>query len=124
MNYLSIDYGTKRIGLAYAFDGFISTLPAIKNDSSVFTEITSVIKKYSIGRVFVGVSEGDFAVKTRNFVSKLQEKVDVPVETVEEAVSTIEADEIFKDNQKKSKDYKKKIDSIAAAVILRRVISL
>lgn len=124
MNSLSIDYGTKRVGLAYSFNGFISTLPAIKNDDSIFTEIQSAINRYSIDQIFVGLCEGKFAEKTKYFVVKLREEVNLPVETVEESISTIEADSIFKNNQKNAKKYKKTIDSIAAAVILRRAIGL
>ena len=48
--------------------------------------------------------------------------VELDVELIEEAVSTIEADEIYKENKKSKKKYKSLIDSIAAAVILRRAI--
>jgi RNase H-fold protein (predicted Holliday junction resolvase) len=44
------------------------------------------------------------------------------IETVEESVSTIEAEQIYIQNGNKKKDYKKLIDSVAAAVILRRII--
>lgn len=54
MNCLSIDYGSKRIGLAYSQDGFIFTLPAINNDSSVFIKLQSVVSQYSINQIFVG----------------------------------------------------------------------
>jgi RNase H-fold protein (predicted Holliday junction resolvase) len=47
----------------------------------------------------------------------------LPIETVEEAVSTIEADQIYLANKKPKKDYKKNIDAIADAVILKRVIN-
>ena len=46
----------------------------------------------------------------------------LPIDTVEEAVSTIEADTIFKKNKKSAKLYHQLIDSISAAVILNRVI--
>ncbi len=124
MNCLSIDYGSKRIGLAYSQDGFIFTLPAINNDTSTFTKLKSIISQYSINQIFVGLSEGDFAIKTKKFISILKEKIILPIETVEEAISTIEADSIFKKNKKNSKKYKENIDSISAAIILRRAISL
>jgi len=36
MNYLSLDFGTKRIGMAISENGFISTLPVLKNDETIF----------------------------------------------------------------------------------------
>jgi putative transcription antitermination factor YqgF len=116
MTALGIDFGTKTIGLAYSLNGFIFTLPPIKNIPSKYNQIQSLIGEYSIEKIYVGLSEGKIAKLTLKFVSELQAIINLPVETVEEAVSTIEAQEIQKIN-------KKSIDSTSAAVILRRVIS-
>lgn len=123
MNYLAIDYGSKRIGLAVAINNIINPISSIKNDDKLFQNIKKIIVEYDIQKIFIGVSEGEFADYTKKFVKKLSNVVTLTIETIEEAVSTIEANQIFLNNQKKKKDYKKKIDSIAAAVILRRVIS-
>jgi RNase H-fold protein (predicted Holliday junction resolvase) len=59
---------------------------------------------------------------TKDFVNELRNMLQLNIETVEEAVSTIEAQQIYINNKNKKKDYKKLIDSVAAAVILRRII--
>jgi putative Holliday junction resolvase len=122
MNYLGIDYGSKNIGLAVSTLGIISTIPAIKNDDHVVENLQKIITDYKIEKVYIGVSEGEFAIRTKTFVEKLQNVLQLDVETVEEAVSTIEAQQIYIKNKNKKKDYKKLIDSVAAAVILRRII--
>jgi putative holliday junction resolvase len=122
-NILAIDYGTKHIGLAYSVSGIISTLPSVNNDQNLFANLKAIISQYSISKIYVGLSEGVIAKKTLVFVSQLTDMLKLPVETVEEAVSTIEATEIFRQNLSKRKDYKKLVDSVAAAVILRRVIN-
>jgi len=122
MNYLAIDYGTKNIGLAFSQDGLISTLPSIKNDNRTFQQIIKIIDEYSIVKIYVGLSEGKVADLTREFVIKLQKMVTLPIETVEEAVSTIEATAIYKNNRSSRRSQDKKIDSVSAAVILNRVI--
>jgi len=122
MNYLAIDFGTKRIGLAYSQDGIISTLPAIKNDPELIKNIKKVINEYHIDKIYVGISEGVFGDTTQKFVTYLGSMIRLPIDTVEEAVSTIEADTIFKKNKKSAKSYHQLIDSISAAVILNRVI--
>ena len=122
MNYLAIDFGTKRIGLAYSQDGIISTLPAIKNDPELIKNIKKVINEYHIDKIYVGISEGVFGETTQKFVTYLGSMIRLPIDTVEEAVSTIEADIIFKKNKKSAKLYHQLIDSISAAVILNRVI--
>lgn len=123
MNYLAIDYGTKRIGLAYSLNGIIFTLPMVSNDDKFPKFLEKIIFDYHIEKIFVGLSEGKVAEMTKKFVSHLSTMIKLPIETVEEAVSTIEADSIFRESKKNTKNYKKQIDSIAAAVILNRVIS-
>jgi len=120
MNYLAIDYGTKRIGLAITVMDIISPIDGIPNDKSIFDNLNKIISSYKIDKIFVGMCEGDFAIKTKKFVTELRSMVKLPVETIEESVSTIEANKLFSDNKKKKKKYKKSIDSIAAAIILRR----
>lgn len=122
-NFLAIDYGSKRIGLAYSVSGIITPLPVLKNDDNFFSSLTKIISEYQIGKIFVGISEGNFAADTQKFVTRLRSMLKLPIETVEEAVSTIEAQSIYISNKKKKKDIKQLIDSLAAAVILRRVIN-
>jgi len=123
MNYLGIDYGSKRIGLAVATEGIIEPIHPIKNDTKLFENLDKIIIDYQVGKIFVGISEGEFALQTKKFVDKLKSMVRLSIETTEEAVSTIEAEKIFLTNHKKKKNYKNNIDSISAAVILRRVIN-
>ena len=122
MNYLAIDYGTKRIGLAVSVMGIITPIPVIKNDEFTVDNIKKAISDYKIDGIYVGVSEGEVANMTKTFVEKLRGVLQLNIETVEEAVSTIEAQQIYIKNKNKKKDYKQLIDSVAAAVILRRIL--
>ena len=123
MNALSIDYGSKRIGMAISIQGIIQPLTVIKNDPHFLDQLNQIISDYKIDKIFVGISEGLFALKTKKFVDELKNMIILPIETVEEAVSTIEADHIYSANKRPKKDYKKNIDAVAAAVILQRVIN-
>lgn len=115
MNYLSIDYGTKRVGFAYTLNNIIFTLPQVDNDDKLFIKIKKIIIDHKINKIFVGLSQGQFALKTLDFINSLKNEISIPVETVEEAVSTIEAHKLKKT---------KSIDSIAAAIILNRAIGV
>ncbi len=117
MNYLSLDYGTKRVGLAYTINNIIFTLPQIDNNDKLIIQIKKIITDYKINKIFVGMSQGKFALVTKSFVNKLKTATNIPIETVEEAVSTIEASKIRPKNSKK-------LDSVSAAIILNRAISL
>jgi len=122
-NYLAIDYGTRHFGLAYSQKGIISTLLPIANDNNAIAKISEVVNQYHVVKIYVGLSQGRVADLTLKFVSKLRRMLKLPVETVEEAVSTIEAEDILKASRNRRKTYSGKIDSVSAAVILRRVIS-
>jgi len=115
MNYLSIDYGTRRVGLAYTINNIIFTLPQVANNDKFIPTLKNIIKIHTISKIYIGLSQGKFATITKNFISKLEAEVSIPIETVEEAVSTIEAHQL---KPKKSQS----IDSIAAAIILNRAI--
>jgi len=54
MNYLAIDYGTKRIGLAITVMDIISPIDGIPNDKSIFDNLNKVISSYKIDKIFVG----------------------------------------------------------------------
>lgn len=123
MNCLAIDFGTKRIGLAYSLNNIIFTLPMVKNNDKIFEKLSQIILDYKINQIYIGLSEGKIAQITKNFIVKLSDVIKLPIETVEEAVSTIEADNLFLENKKKHKTYQKEIDSMAAAIILNRVIN-
>jgi RNase H-fold protein (predicted Holliday junction resolvase) len=117
MNYLSIDYGSKRVGLAYTVNNIIFTLPQINNDNNTLSKIQKFINSHTIGKIYVGLSEGKFAQKTLDFVNILKKEFNVPVETVEESVSTIEANQLRPNNPKKN-------DSVSAAIILNRALGV
>lgn len=123
MNCLGIDFGIKNIGLAYSRDGFIFTLKSITNDGQVMEKLAAVIKEYDIHKIYLGLSEGAVARKTLAFASRISSVLKLPVETVEEAVSTIEGTDIYLKNHGPKRRLPEVVDSISAAVILRRVIS-
>ena len=57
MNYLGIDFGTKRIGLAYSQQGIIFTLPPLQNNQHLFDNLLTIIKDHHIGKIYIGISE-------------------------------------------------------------------
>jgi len=117
MNYLAIDYGTKNIGLAYTINNIIFTLPSLINNDQFISHLQKIISQYSIEKIYIGLSSGRIAKLTKKFINDLSTVIKLPIETVDEAVSTIEASKI------RRKDHHGLVDSVAAAVILRRVIN-
>lgn len=119
MNYLGIDFGTKNIGLAISINGIISPIGSYKNNPQIFDTIKKTIDEYRIDSIYIGLSTGKIAELTQNFIAKIKDLICLPVETVDESASTIESENYILPN---NKHYYRKIDSISAAVILRRVL--
>lgn len=123
MNLLALDFGTKSIGLAYSEQGIIFTLPPLPNDHKFLPKLQEIINNHQIQKIYIGLSEGRTRRLTLRFLDYLSSVIKLPIETVEEAVSTIEAKQISLNNQNSSPKNPAKIDSVAAAVILSRVIN-
>lgn len=114
MNLLGIDYGKKRIGLAWAQVGLDVVLPyGIVNN---FDELTSLIKKEGIDKLVVGMplgldaKENENTKRVKEFAEDLKEKTNLPVEFVDERFSSHQADSMGGDVSR---------DEKAAMVILQ-----
>lgn len=133
---LAIDYGDKHFGIAYSdFNGKLaSPLPVIsitknRNLTDVITEILETCDEYRIKTILVGLPQKfkDSQVKTEekifHFVSKLEEKTDIPIVTYDESFSTINAQNMLTSSGQSTKKSRKKIDSIAATVFLQEFLN-
>lgn len=124
---VGIDYGAKRIGVAIAHT--VAKLPhplrTLENNPEVIAELRTLIEHEKAGRVIVGLPhslDGSESQQTRDvlaFVGQLRKQLEVPIYLVEEALSSVEAENVLK--AKSNKPYSKAdIDAMAAALILER----
>jgi|JI10StandDraft_1071094.scaffolds.fasta_scaffold470835_2 putative Holliday junction resolvase len=126
---LGIDYGAKRVGVALAHT--IARLPrpltTIANTAELMGVLETMIADESVGTVVVGVpramdgSTTEQSALCEAFAQKLSSRVDVPVFTVDETLSSVEAEDFLGTSQKHFT--KAEIDAVAAACILDRFIS-
>jgi len=79
MNYLGIDYGKKKIGIAIAPDGILAVgLLTLKNSKNILTELRRIIEENSVKIIVVGLPlsmNGDYSPATKttlNFISKVR----------------------------------------------------
>jgi putative transcription antitermination factor YqgF len=132
MNILCIDYGTKRIGVAIATTPIaqpIGVIPNSKNPKltdiitdSALDQIVKLTNEFSIEKILVGISEGEMAKKTRTFIEKLTQKIHIPIEEVDETLSSSEATDRMRHMSKTKRQGDR--DHIAAAVILQDYLDL
>ena len=94
MKYLGIDFGTKRVGLAVSDESgsLARPLGVLKNDSSLFDEVDSVIAREGIESIVIGNSAGN-AVQRQidEFLAQITLTSMLPVETMNESFSSVEA---------------------------------
>ncbi len=141
MNLLGIDYGHKRIGLAYADTSLRVAVPipaAVQPTLEARLEqIAQDIKLRSIDKIVVGYpynmdgSVGDKAREVDEFIAKIEAAFGLPVERTDERLSSFQAENDFfamSPKTKKSVAARKKhrrtgdIDSRACALFLREYL--
>ena len=128
---LGIDWGEKRIGLAFA-DSIGVALPVNPAVSSSkrkrFLQIENLIKERSINEIVVGYplnmsgSVGFKAKEVDLFIAELERRFHLPVHRVDERLSRHSVEQGLKFQKKKPSRQSGEIDSRAAALILQDFI--
>ena len=115
MRILGIDFGEKNIGLAIA-EGFLTEpLGVVRTEKA----IKRICKEKGVGKIVIGLSEGEMAKKTREFGERLKKVTGLPVEYQDETLTSEEAKELMLKIGKPKKKRQTQVDSIAAALILQ-----
>ena len=129
--YLGLDYGAKTVGVAVSDPLLMGATPLeiIRRNREnkirrTLTRIEELIQEYDIDEIVLGLplnmdgSEGERAVKTREFGDKLFTRFNIKVNYFDERLSSVEAHERLNDMGFKSQSHDEYIDKIAAMVIL------
>jgi len=125
---LSIDYGTKRIGIAITdpLQIFAYPLKTIKNDKEIWNEFSQIFGDYIIEQVILGYPLKEDGTKSTStllveeFKEKFEKKYSLKLELVDERYSSeIAKQKILESvpSRKKRRD-KSLVDMNAAAIIL------
>lgn len=131
MNYIGIDWGEKRIGLAYADEvGIALPLPAAVAASKKerFRHIDSMIQLRRAEALVVGYPlnmDGSVGFKAKEvdcFIEELEKRFRLPVYRIDERLSSHSVEQGLKGQKKKPSRKSGEIDSRAAALILQDFI--
>ncbi|KUK79741.1 MAG: Putative Holliday junction resolvase [Microgenomates bacterium 39_7] len=116
---LAIDYGTRRIGLAISKSTLAIPLKVIEFDQLqvAIQEIKKICDDYRVSQLVIGLSEQQMAYQTKVFASILEEKIDLPLDFIDETLSSQDAFIKLKERKKSLRDGP--IDHFAAALILQ-----
>jgi len=118
---LGIDFGLAKVGLATSVGRLAEPYGVIKyKDTAALTEkLLAIIKKENIDKIVVGISEGIMGNKQEFFATDLSRKTTLSVETVDETLTTLEAQKLAIQAGLKQKKRKELEDAFAATLILQ-----
>ncbi len=129
MRILGIDYGEKRVGLAISSPvGHIAQgLPTIvrMDGTDYLEELAVLIKEKEVGEIVIGLPKnmndtiGEKAEEVLGLVETLKSKFNLPVHTVDERLTTVRAHRAMTEAKMSKKGKKKRVDMIAAQLILQ-----
>lgn len=127
--YLGVDYGDVRTGLAVSDIGgtLAGGICTVKEGGMRATamRVAKEAKERACVRIVVGLprnmdgTEGERAHTVRKFVSMLCELTDVPVDTYDERMSTMEAYRYLGQTETYGKARRAAVDTLSAQIILQ-----
>jgi putative Holliday junction resolvase len=134
MRTLAIDFGEKRIGLAISDpEGHVAvplTTLARKNDRTAAQQIADIARQEGIESLVLGEplradgTRGEAAERVRRFSRHLGEATGLPVELVDESLTSVEAARRLREAGVSSRIRRDpgKIDAVAAQLLLQEVL--
>ncbi len=132
MRILGLDFGLRRIGIAISdpTGSMAQPLTVIEkqNEGIDIQKIAHLIDEYDVGEVVVGLPvslTGQIGPQARivlEYVEKLRVRLEIPVKTWDERLTTSAAERTLTESGVKRARRKEVVDKIAAAIILQNYI--
>jgi putative holliday junction resolvase len=129
MRILALDHGSKRIGVAVSDETRTIAQPLEYIPAGPFADflarLRQLIREKEIGLILVGLprnmdgSYGPAAEKVQTFVAALRDAVVVPVETLDERLTSAQANRVLIQGGVRRAKRKEKVDKMAAAILLQ-----
>lgn len=129
--YLGIDFGKKRIGLAFGsiIPVGIGIIDATKSKSEIAREIKEICLEREVEKIVIGLptltsgDEGNLAKEVKEFASMLESELGLEVILEPEGFTSVEAEEILREQGKYYDKKSGKLDELAAVLILEQYIN-
>ena len=131
MRYLGIDLGSKTVGLALSdiTKTIATSYKKIFFDNedyeSTVPEIKSIIKENDVSKIILGLPKnmnntlGERAMLTTKYKEMLEKETSLPVIFMDERLTSVISNNILIEADMSRKKRKKKVDSVAAQIILQ-----
>ncbi len=143
---LSIDYGRERMGLAIADANAkvaqpLSTMERINRNEDM-RRLRELVREHSVRQIVVGLplkldgTRGEMAEEAERFARRVRKQIGVPVDMVDERLTSWEAERLLEETQgrflhvekpggarkQKRAEERLTVDAVAAAVILKEYL--
>ncbi|MBI3878915.1 MAG: Holliday junction resolvase RuvX [Verrucomicrobia bacterium] len=129
MRILALDHGTVRIGVALSDELKMFATPlefiAAEPFPAFLERLKQLLREKEVELILVGMprnmdgSYGPAALKVQEFVAVLKGAVTVPIRTVDERLTSVQAQKFLREGGKSAKQQRGKVDQAAAALLLQ-----
>ena len=129
MRILAIDHGTKRMGVAISDQLGMIAQPLEFIPAEPFAEFLNRLKEIlhdkQVESIVVGMprnmdgSYGPAALKVQEFVAVLKDAVAIPIKTLDERLTSVQAHRFLTEAEVRGRQRKDKVDKSAAAILLQ-----
>jgi putative Holliday junction resolvase len=129
MRILALDHGTKRIGIALSDEMQIIASPleyiATEPFAGFLSRLKEIIREKEVKLIIIGMprnmdgSYGPAALKVQEFVAVLKEAITIPIKTLDERLTTVQAQRFLIQGNVRRDKRKEKVDKTAAAILLQ-----
>lgn len=130
---LSLDYGTKKIGIAISTPDHKMSLPFViltgDSEKKKLHSITNLLQEKNIGAIVIGLpvnmdgTKSEQTMLTEKFAEKLEKRTSLPIFLQDERLTSKAADNLLKNFGLKRKDRNDQDDLAAASLILETVLN-
>lgn len=129
MRILALDHGTKRIGVAISDElkmmaqplEFVPALPF----AGFLERLREILREKEVELIVVGMprnmdgSYGPAALKVQEFVAALKTAVTVPIKTLDERLTSVQANKFLIQGNVRRQERRERVDAAAAAILLQ-----
>ena len=129
MRILALDHGTKRIGVAVSDEMKVIATPLEYIPAEPFAgflaRLKEILREKEIEMILIGMprnmdgSYGPAALKVQEFVAVLKDAVAIPIKTLDERLTTVQAQRFLIQGNVRREKRKEKVDKTAAAILLQ-----
>lgn len=131
---LAIDYGRRRIGLAVSDELRLTARPLgtllRQNRRDALRLLRAIVRANGVGKILVGHPvhlngvSSEMSVETERFAARIQKELGLPVELVDERLTSWEAEQTLAETKasRGKASSRQNIDAVAAAILLREYL--